>query len=88
MGVDVEGAGAKGRFEGCDISMRVHVAAGADPFFTRNTVEASIWCVKCHKDTPHAIMDGRPAYCKVCQAKPLEPEKKPEPPKSGSLFGE
>jgi hypothetical protein len=58
-------------------------------FFQKNIVEASIWCVKCHRDTPHEIMDGRPAYCKVCQAKPLEekPEEKPVE-KSGSLFGE
>jgi hypothetical protein len=40
-------------------------------FFTRNTVEASIWCVKCHKDTLHAIADGRPLHCKICQEKPL-----------------
>jgi len=45
-------------------------------FFTRNTVEASIWCIKCGKDTPHAIADGRPLHCKVCQSKPL-PEAKP-----------
>ena len=43
LGVDVEGAGAKGRFEGCDISMRVHVAAGADPFFTRNKVSGGFY---------------------------------------------
>jgi DNA-directed RNA polymerase subunit RPC12/RpoP len=57
-------------------------------FFTRNTVEASIWCVKCHKDTLHAISDGRPLYCQICQSKP-QPEKlaeKLETPKSGDLF--
>lgn len=46
-------------------------------FFTRNTVEASIWCVKCAKNTLHAIADGRPLHCKVCQAKP-QPDKPEE----------
>ena len=56
-------------------------------FFTKNTVEASIWCVKCHKDTPHAIMDGRPAYCTICQAKPQAEKKLESPPQtSGNLF--
>ena len=27
--------------------------------FTKNTVEASFWCKKCGKDTPHEIWDGR-----------------------------
>ena len=48
-------------------------------FFTRDTVEASIWCVKCHRETMHAIIDGRPAYCQVCQSKPQPKETaKPE----------
>ena len=54
-------------------------------FFSKNTVEASIWCTKCGKPTPHAIADGRPMHCKVCQEKPL-PESKPAPPQTGGLF--
>ena len=56
-------------------------------FFTRTTVEAKIWCVKCHAETAHAIADGRPLYCQICQAKPQEPEKpKPAPVQQGDLF--
>jgi DNA-directed RNA polymerase subunit RPC12/RpoP len=57
-------------------------------FFSKDTVEASIWCTKCGKETPHAIMGGRPAHCKVCQAKPLEPSKPQDSPveRSGDLF--
>jgi hypothetical protein len=56
-------------------------------FFTRNTVEASIWCTKCAKTTLHTIAGGRPQFCQVCQNKPL-PEVKPKAPQSGDLFGE
>lgn len=56
-------------------------------FFTRDTVEASIWCTKCGRDTPWVVMGGRPGYCKVCQAKPLAPVKHElDRPTSGDLF--
>ncbi len=58
-------------------------------FFTRNIVEASIWCVKCGRETSHAIADGRPLHCKVCQSKPLEKKSEAPPaPTTGNLFGE
>jgi hypothetical protein len=50
-------------------------------FFTKRTVEASIWCIKCHRDTMWAISGGRPMYCQVCQAKP-QPDASPAPPES------
>lgn len=27
--------------------------------YTKNTVEASCWCLKCNKMTPHRVDDGR-----------------------------
>ena len=42
-------------------------------FFPKDTQEASIWCQKCHKDTLHRIIGGRPAYCFDCQAKRENP---------------
>jgi len=54
-------------------------------FFTRNTVEASIWCTKCERTTLHAISDGRPLYCQVCQSKP-QPQVKAKSAESGNLF--
>lgn len=58
-------------------------------FFSKDTVEAMIWCKKCARDTPHAVMGGLPAYCKVCQAKPLEESRPQDHPveRSGDLFG-
>jgi hypothetical protein len=56
-------------------------------FFTKDTVQASIWCVKCHRETLWAISGGRPLYCMVCQAKPLDEVKPQDPPAvSGNLF--
>ncbi len=37
--------------------------------FTRNTIEASAWCGKCGKRTPHRIDDRRVGPCLVCIAK-------------------
>jgi len=56
-------------------------------FFTKGTVEASIWCIKCHRETPHAVSGGQPMYCMVCQAKPLKKKlEKVAAPVSGDLF--
>jgi DNA-directed RNA polymerase subunit RPC12/RpoP len=56
-------------------------------FFSKNTVEASIWCTKCGKPTHHVIADGRPLHCKVCQVRPLEKTPQDAPvEKSGDLF--
>jgi hypothetical protein len=52
--------------------------------FPKSTVEASMWCQKCHRDTVWTIAGGRPMHCTVCQAKPPDPppprrRKKAEP---------
>jgi hypothetical protein len=57
-------------------------------FFTRNTVEASVWCNPCGKKTQWKITDGRPQHCLTCFGK-LEAqhvEKKPEAEKQEGLF--
>lgn len=45
-------------------------------FFTKSTVEASIYCKKCGKDTIWAVAGGRPQYCRECYGK-TEPVEKP-----------
>lgn len=51
-------------------------------FFTRNTIEAQVWCNKCDRRTQWKIAGGHPQHCLECFGK-LEAqhaEKKPEPP--------
>jgi formylmethanofuran dehydrogenase subunit E len=56
-------------------------------FFTKSTVEASIYCKKCGKDIMWAVNRGRPSYCTACYNKGAPPkEKAPEPAQSGDLF--
>lgn len=57
-------------------------------FFSKETVEATIWCKRCGRDTAHAVMGCLPAYCKVCQSRPVEEVKPQNPPapRSGNLF--
>jgi hypothetical protein len=56
-------------------------------FFPKNTVEAIVWCVKCHKETVHQVHGGRPHACSECMKTPaVEEKKKPEPPKQAGLF--
>jgi hypothetical protein len=56
-------------------------------FFSKGTVQASIWCIHCHRETMWAVAGGRPLHCQVCQAKPLDPVKRPvDRPTSGDLF--
>lgn len=46
--------------------------------FTKDTVEASIWCNTCRKMTPWRILQGKRAYCIPCyDAKRTAPEEKP-----------
>jgi len=60
--------------------------------FTRNTVEASAWCLKCGKQTMHRVdrddMQGRLGPCLVCMAKHDEQKEAPLIPveKQGDLF--
>jgi hypothetical protein len=42
--------------------------------YTKATVEVSEWCKKCHKSTPHRVLGGRLAGCKVCEAQPTKPK--------------
>ena len=41
--------------------------------FTRDTIEASAYCNKCGKMTPHTVSDRRLGYCIPCYEKPLPP---------------
>jgi hypothetical protein len=38
-------------------------------FFTKNTVEASVWCKPCGKKTQWKVSDGRPMHCLECFGK-------------------
>jgi hypothetical protein len=55
--------------------------------FTKNTVEATVWCKRCGKVTPHRIDDGRRGPCLVCLERPTRPTKATVF-KSGLLFSE
>lgn len=52
--------------------------------FTKAVVEATFWCNKCFKNTPHMVQDGRRGACLICLAKPLPPPPPADP--QGSLF--
>ena len=58
--------------------------------FTKDTVEASVWCNTCGRLTPHRVVDGRRDFCKVCMAKAEEDINKrkaqPERPIQQRLF--
>jgi len=43
-------------------------------FFTKNTVEAQIYCKRCGKETLWKVAGGRPLHCTACygEAKPVE----------------
>jgi Zn finger protein HypA/HybF involved in hydrogenase expression len=54
--------------------------------FSKNVVEATFWCKKCGKPTPHYVSDGLRGSCKTCITK-LEALPKVTPPaQQGSLF--
>ncbi len=56
-------------------------------FFTKSTVEAKIWCVKCGRETMHKIDGGRPIYCAVCMEKLLQSKKEiAQKAEQGNLF--
>ena len=54
--------------------------------FTKNTVEASFWCNKCGKPTPHRVDSGRRGPCLICLARVEPNEKPPPPPEQPRLF--
>jgi hypothetical protein len=37
--------------------------------YTRNTLEATVWCNPCYAITQHRVDDGRRGPCLVCMAK-------------------
>lgn len=58
--------------------------------YTKSTVEASIFCRKCGKNTPWVISGGRRQYCKLCQekreAESEERKKTPAPAQQTTCF--
>jgi hypothetical protein len=50
--------------------------------YTKNTVQAAIWCNSCGKITPWRIADGRRQYCIPCY------ETKPRDAKTPTLAAE
>jgi hypothetical protein len=44
---------------------------------TKSTVEASLWCNRCNKETPWRIADGRQQFCLTCYSKPMEAKAAP-----------
>ena len=55
--------------------------------FTKDTIQAAIFCNACMKETPWRIADGRRQFCLTCyerkQAQPFKtaPESLPEQPR-------
>lgn len=43
--------------------------------FSKATVEATVWCARCGKPTPHMISDGRRGACLTCLHKPKDETK-------------
>jgi len=58
--------------------------------YTRNTVEAVVWCAKCHANTRHMVQGGRRGACIECYEKQkAEAENRPAAvpqPEQGRLF--
>jgi len=56
--------------------------------FTKTTIEASIWCNRCRRETPWRIADGRRQFCLICYERPTgKPAVDPQPvPQQGDLF--
>lgn len=46
--------------------------------FTKNTVQAEIFCNRCMKMTQWRIADGRRQYCLVCYDRKKQPDAKQE----------
>lgn len=56
--------------------------------FSKNTVEATFWCLKCHAATRHKVLGGRRGPCIDCLEK-LDKEKANRlapPAQQGELF--
>lgn len=56
--------------------------------YTKNTVEAQIWCRTCGKMTQWRVLGGRQSHCLACyEKKQAEPTKKEQRPEQANLFG-
>jgi hypothetical protein len=63
--------------------------------YTRNTLTATAWCAKCHRNTEHRVDDGRRGPC-LDPDHPAPPIPRavipkldlPKEPEQGDLFGE
>jgi len=55
--------------------------------YTKSTVEASVWCPKCAKMTPHRIDSGRRGPCIPCLATPPAPKPEASQAEQLDLFG-
>jgi hypothetical protein len=53
--------------------------------FTKNTVAASVWCLKCGGETMHRIDGGQRGPCLICLKRPATPPP-PPPPETLNLF--
>jgi hypothetical protein len=53
--------------------------------YTKATVEARVWCLKCNRATMHRIDSGQRGPCLECLQRPAEPKKEPTPI-TGNLF--
>lgn len=48
-------------------------------YFTKNTVEAKLWCKRCFKYTMHRIDKGRKGPCLDCCTRARPQNKVPDP---------
>jgi hypothetical protein len=52
--------------------------------YTKNTIEASAWCDRCHRATMHRVDNGRRGPCLECMARPeAEPDSTRRKPPAG-----
>ena len=56
--------------------------------YTKSTVEARVWCAKCHAFTMHQVNSGRRGPCQVCIKRLNElPKQKPAAQQVGLFSG-
>jgi hypothetical protein len=55
--------------------------------YTKNTVETSYWCHRCHSMTAHRVLGGKLAGCIPCSLRPTPPPREVKQREtSGLLF--
>jgi hypothetical protein len=52
--------------------------------YNKQTVEATVWCARCGKNTPHRVFDGRRHHCLICAA--LREAESQRAKRQGELF--